>query len=254
MEQNKRKFVKRKKKLDSLELLKVALYNCRVARLEKEAILREIEEPKIKATSSSGFTFYYSVKNSNTSDADDEGSDSDSDSDDEVQDYISKYDEIDDESSGNADIVVQQHGYDVLTSFDEFVSNFKAVAISEFNFELDQKVTQNDPNSDDDDENSQKLSENAKNDAAAEEITNNHRNQEQSSQKLLLTEENAAKSDDEKSSQKLSENAKSDDDNDDTEGEGDSVINQLFRIVHLQPDDLVLPNPLSYLLESFSFS
>jgi len=52
---------KRRRNSDHLEYLKIALLNCRKFRLEQQL---EVMAPKIKATCESGFTFYYSVKNS----------------------------------------------------------------------------------------------------------------------------------------------------------------------------------------------
>lgn len=52
---------RRRKNSDNLEYLKIALLNCRKFRLEQQL---EVMAPKIKATCESGFTFYYSVKNS----------------------------------------------------------------------------------------------------------------------------------------------------------------------------------------------
>merc|ERR1711963_482234 len=52
---------RKRKNSDTLEYLKIALLNCRKYRLEKQL---EVMAPKIKATCESGFTFYYSVKNS----------------------------------------------------------------------------------------------------------------------------------------------------------------------------------------------
>ena len=52
---------RRRKNSDHLEYLKIALLNCRKFRLEQQL---EVMAPKIKATCESGFTFYYSVKNS----------------------------------------------------------------------------------------------------------------------------------------------------------------------------------------------
>ena len=52
---------RRRRNSDHLEYLKIALLNCRKFRLEQQL---EVMAPKIKATCESGFTFYYSVKNS----------------------------------------------------------------------------------------------------------------------------------------------------------------------------------------------
>lgn len=52
---------RRRRNSDNLEYLKIALLNCRKFRLEQQL---EVMAPKIKATCESGFTFYYSVKNS----------------------------------------------------------------------------------------------------------------------------------------------------------------------------------------------
>jgi len=52
---------RKRKNCDNLEYLKIALLNCRKLRLEQQL---EVIAPKIKATCESGFTFYYSVKNS----------------------------------------------------------------------------------------------------------------------------------------------------------------------------------------------
>merc|ERR1712212_466583 len=55
---------RKRKNSDTSEYLKIALLNCRKYRLEKQL---EVMAPKIKATCESGFTFYYSVKNSENS-------------------------------------------------------------------------------------------------------------------------------------------------------------------------------------------
>ena len=60
---------RKRKNSDTLEYLKIALLNCRKYRLEKQL---EVMAPKIKATCESGFTFYYSVKNSTQADEIDE--------------------------------------------------------------------------------------------------------------------------------------------------------------------------------------
>ena len=52
---------RRRRNSDQMEYLKIALLNCRKFRLEQQL---EVMAPKIKATCESGFTFYYSVKNS----------------------------------------------------------------------------------------------------------------------------------------------------------------------------------------------
>merc|ERR1712228_214092 len=52
---------RKRKNSDTSEYLKIALLNCRKFRLEQQL---EVMAPKIKATCESGFTFYYSVKNS----------------------------------------------------------------------------------------------------------------------------------------------------------------------------------------------
>ena len=52
---------RRRRNSDHLEYLKIALLNCRKFRLEQQL---EVMAPKIKATCESGFTFYYSAKNS----------------------------------------------------------------------------------------------------------------------------------------------------------------------------------------------
>ena len=54
---------RKRKNSDTSEYLKIALLNCRKLRLEQQL---EVMAPKIKATCDSGFTFYYSVKNSTT--------------------------------------------------------------------------------------------------------------------------------------------------------------------------------------------
>jgi len=60
---------RKRKNSDTSEYLKIALLNCRKYRLEKQL---EVMAPKIKATCESGFTFYYSVKNSASHDSDNE--------------------------------------------------------------------------------------------------------------------------------------------------------------------------------------
>merc|ERR1711881_534987 len=59
---------RKRKNSDRLEYLKIALLNCRKFRLEQQL---EVMAPKIKATCESGFTFYYSVKNSEQSQPED---------------------------------------------------------------------------------------------------------------------------------------------------------------------------------------
>jgi len=60
---------RKRKNSDTSEYLKIALLNCRKYRLEKQL---EVMAPKIKATCESGFTFYYSVKNSACNESDNE--------------------------------------------------------------------------------------------------------------------------------------------------------------------------------------
>ena len=62
----KRPLYERKSSIDSLEYLKFALTNCRIARLKDDYVAKERSKAKkVKAVNAKGSSFYHSVSNSN---------------------------------------------------------------------------------------------------------------------------------------------------------------------------------------------
>ena len=60
----------RKSSIDSLEYLKFALTNCRIARLKDDYVAKERSKAKkVKSVHTKGSSFYYLVNNSNNRDA-----------------------------------------------------------------------------------------------------------------------------------------------------------------------------------------
>lgn len=104
---------RRRKRLDPHEYLKYALINCRKIRMEEESSYLN-QSTKVKATSQNGFTFYYSVADTDHDESEDSSDEEEEDDDeDQVRDFLGdSHSDINDNSETN------------FSSFDDFWSAF----------------------------------------------------------------------------------------------------------------------------------
>lgn len=97
---------RRRKRLDPHEYLKYALINCRKIRMEEESSHLN-PATKVKATSQNGFTFYYSVADTDVDESEDS---SDEEEEDQVNDFLDSEGDINENSQSN------------FTSYEDFFS------------------------------------------------------------------------------------------------------------------------------------
>jgi len=121
MEQNIKIRRRRRGTLDSLQYLKMALINCRQNRMRLQKQKETSGPKKIKATSQSGFTFYYSVTDSDLDspaqqEVEEDASDEDSDDsdEDEIVDYVAAAEPIAQHYSSFSETSDHQEYFDYL--------------------------------------------------------------------------------------------------------------------------------------------